>query len=64
MEHTTLWQRFHSWLVMRPVYLAYWLIWLAARLGSADALSVYRAMWVAQLDLPPLPGRKTKEENR
>jgi hypothetical protein len=43
-----------DWLAMRPVYLAYRLIWLVALTGHSDARAVYRVMWNAELDLPKI----------
>ncbi len=44
------------WLVAVPLYLAYRLIWLAAKTGQSDARDVYRSIWAAQIDLPPIEG--------
>jgi hypothetical protein len=52
----TLWERFTGWVEYLPVLIAYRIIWLAAVLGSPTARLVYKAMWSANLDLPPIKG--------
>ena len=54
MTPSTLWGRTASWLLGLPIALAYRIVWLMARLGSRNGRDVYRAMWDANLDLPPL----------
>lgn len=46
-----------DWLAFLPVRFAFRVIWCAAQINR-DARDVYRAMWGANLDLPPLPARK------
>ena len=45
--------RYVDWLVFLPVRFAFRIIWLMAKVNG-DARDVYRAMWDANLDLPPL----------
>jgi hypothetical protein len=54
MNEETTGDRLIEWLTFLPVWIAYRLIWLAARTGNSDARAVYRAMWDANLDLPAL----------
>lgn len=54
MTEETAFDRLRSWLALIPIRLAYRIVWLSARLGSTTARDVYRAMWDANLDLPPL----------
>jgi hypothetical protein len=62
MIEETLWDRIRDWFGYLPIRLAYRIIWLAARLNMGSARCVYRAMWNANLDLPPLPSRFTPNE--
>jgi len=56
MGEYTIFERFKSWLVMRPIRLAYRLVWLAALTGHETPRCVYRAMWLANIDLPEIKG--------
>lgn len=46
----SLWSR----LTFLPVWIAFRLIWLSAKLRNDDAEAVYVAMWGAYIDLPPI----------
>jgi hypothetical protein len=47
--------RVRDWFAYLPIALAYRLVWLAVLTGNVHARDVYRAMWHANLDLPPIP---------
>jgi len=48
--------RLKWWILAVPIYLAYRLIWLAAKTGHPTARDIYSAAWRAQLDLPRIEG--------
>lgn len=58
MRANTFWDRVWSaisWIAFSPVLLAFRIIWLWAKIGNQSAQDVYRAMWLMNLDLPPIP---------
>lgn len=63
MSDQTLFSRIVDWLAMRPIYLAYRLVWLAAKTGHADAKAVHQAMWDAHLAIPPLTAAQRLEND-
>lgn len=54
MAPNSIFREILDWFALLPVRLAYRLIWLIALTGHRDAQAVYRAMWDAQLNLPPI----------
>ncbi|MHB9878270.1 hypothetical protein ACSMXM_01195 [Pacificimonas sp. ICDLI1SI03] len=60
MNSETFMDRALAWLGMLHIRLAYRIVWLGARLGHNPSYWVYRAMWDANLDLPPLPKKEGK----
>lgn len=54
MSPLSIWEEIGEWLAHLPVAFAYRIIWLSARLDLGSARAVYRAMWNANLSLPPL----------
>lgn len=54
MGQLSLWERVADWLAYLPMRFAYRIVWASARMNLGSARDVYRAMWDANLSLPPM----------
>jgi len=56
MDKERWYQAVLGWVCHLHLVIAYRIVWAGAKLNLGSSRDVYRAMWDANLDLPPIKG--------